>query len=246
MNSALRRRKIRLSDKGIFILVLTLLLAGAVGKAIFENALLGEGSIQSESFLKNAGIALGLQAISTVAIPIFVYLLFEEIEKAENQYKLLYDLFVLSVLSEIPYDLALFEKIFHFQGQNIFFSLFIAAATLMLLQRYREKSLKGKSVRAVILLAGFAWVPLLKSENGLLIMCLTAVYYVLRKKENIRHFVLAAVISAFSIVNPLYMPAPIGLVIVYFYEKNKGKTPKYILSFYPLALASVFLISKLL
>lgn len=243
MNLGLYRRGIRLSEKGIFILIMILLLAGAVGKGIFENTLVGRESIHSESFLRDTGIALGLQAISTAAVPVFVHLLFETIKKAENKYKLLFDILILSILSETPYDLICFEKIFSFQGQNVFFGLFIAAAALVLLEKYKSSGVKGKAVSAVIVVAGFVWVMLLRSENGFLLFGLTAVYYFLREKKGYRPFVLAAVISAFSMLNPLYMPAPLGLVATQFCEITNVSQPKHILAFYPLMLISVYIMS---
>ena len=86
--------------------------AGVISRAILQNKMLGVGlrSMQelmemmqsSEMAMVVATIALVLQAMETVAVPIFVFLLFEGFQHTSDWKKYLGRIAALAVLTEIP------------------------------------------------------------------------------------------------------------------------------------------------
>ena len=92
-------------------------IAGIVSRGILQNRMLGVGlhSMQelmemmqsSNTAMIIATIALILQAMETVAVPIFVFLLFEGFQHTSDWKKYVARVVGLAVLTEIPYDLAM-------------------------------------------------------------------------------------------------------------------------------------------
>ena len=99
-------------------------IAGIVSRCVLQNTLLGVGtrSMQELMELMQADqtamiittVSLVLQAMETVAVPIFVFLLFEGFQHTSDWKKYLTRLVGLALLTEIPYDLAMNGKVLEF------------------------------------------------------------------------------------------------------------------------------------
>ena len=98
--------------------------AGIVSRSVLQNQMLGmatgnmaevlELMQSSESAMVIATIALVLQAMETVAVPIFVFLLVEGLLHTSNFRMYALRVAGLAVLTEIPFDLAMNQKVLEF------------------------------------------------------------------------------------------------------------------------------------
>ena len=99
-------------------------IAGIISRSILQNQMLGMGTRSTAELLEMmqssdtamaiATVALVLQAVETVAVPIFVFLLAEGFRHTSDWKKYLLRVAGLAVLTEIPYDLAMNAKVLEF------------------------------------------------------------------------------------------------------------------------------------
>ena len=142
--------------------------AGIVSRSILQNRMLGIGVLSAEELVQLmqssqeamiiATIALVLQAMETVAIPIFVFLLVEGFLHTSDWKKYLLRVCGMAVLTEIPYDLAMYGKVMEFDGQNPALALVLCMIVLYMFKRFAGKKL----ICVVMALAGILWGIMLK------------------------------------------------------------------------------------
>lgn len=82
-----------------------------------------------------------------LSMPIFAFFISEGMIRTSNAKKYLFRLFILSIISEIPYDLAVYGKVFTFEKQNSVFGLLFGALLI-----YSYDVLKSKGTKIHILL----------------------------------------------------------------------------------------------
>ena len=71
-----------------------------------------------------------LRMIGRFAFPIYCFLLIEGVCHTRNIGRYAFRLFIFALVSEIPFDLAFYGKLFHFDHQNVFFTLCIGVLML--------------------------------------------------------------------------------------------------------------------
>lgn len=225
--------------------------AGVISRAILQNKMLGVGlrSMQelmemmqsSEMAMVVATIALVLQAMETVAVPIFVFLLFEGFQHTSDWKKYLGRIAALAVLTEIPYDLAMNGKVLEFGIQNPVIGLVLCLALLYLFKRFEGKKL----VCVVMALAGVLWAVMLKIDHGVPMMLMLCVMQVFRNKRMFMGFSGVAVAAMCMAISPFYIVAPMGFLAIHFYNGEKGEGSRIVnYLFYPVVLLAVGLIAK--
>ena len=95
-------------------------IAGIVSRSLLQNQMLGVGlkSMEelmalmqsSDTAMAIATVALILQAVETVAVPIFVFLLAEGFKHTSDWRKYMLRVVGLAFATEIPYDLAMLDR----------------------------------------------------------------------------------------------------------------------------------------
>ena len=226
-------------------------IAGIVSRGILQNRMLGVGlhSMQelmemmqsSNTAMIIATIALILQAMETVAVPIFVFLLFEGFQHTSDWKKYVARVVGLAVLTEIPYDLAMNDKVLEFGSQNPVIGLVLCLALLYLFKRFEGKKL----VCVVMALAGVLWAVMLKIDHGVPMMLMLCVMQVFRNKRMFMGFSGVAVAAMCMAISPFYIVAPMGFLAIHFYNGEKGESSRIVnYLFYPVALLAIDLIAK--
>ena len=226
-------------------------IAGIVSRGILQNRMLGVGlhSMQelmemmqsSNTAMIIATIALILQAMETVAVPIFVFLLFEGFQHTSDWKKYVARVVGLAVLTEIPYDLAMNDKVLEFGSQNPVIGLVLCLALLYLFKRFEGKKL----VCVVMALAGVLWAVMLKIDHGVPMMLMLCVMQVFRNKRMFMGFSGVAVAAMCMAISPFYIVAPMGFLAIHFYNGEKGEGSRIVnYLFYPVALLAIDLIAK--
>lgn len=225
--------------------------AGIVSRAILQNKMLGVGlrSMQELAEMMQASdmvmivttIALVLQAMETVAVPIFVFLLFEGYQHTSDWKKYLARVAGLAVLTEIPYDLAMNGKVLELGTQNPVIGLVLCMALLYLFKRFEGRKL----VCVVMALAGVLWAVMLKIDHGVPMMLMLCVMQVFRNKRMFMGFSGVAVAAMCMAISPFYIVAPMGFLAIHFYNGEKGESSRIVnYLFYPMALLAIGLIAK--
>ena len=229
-------------------------MAGILGRSILQNRLLGVGSIsgmelislmqESQGAMAVATVALLLQAMETCAVPIFAFALVEGFQHTSDWKKYLVRLLGIALLSEIPYNLAINQRVFALGSVNPVFGLVLGLILLWLYQHFACKKL----VCVIAAVAGIAWAFMLQVEHGIPMLLLVTVLWIFRKKPMLRGFAGAAVAVVCTVGSMFYLAAPMGFLAIHTYNGEKGEGNRLVsYLFYPVAvlligLAAMFLI----
>ena len=225
--------------------------AGIVSRAILQNQMLGVGlrSMQelmelmqaSDTAMIVATIAIVLQATETVAVPIFVFLLFEGFQHTSDWKKYLTRVAGLALLTEIPYDLAMNGKILELGTQNPVFGLVLCFVLLLLFRRFEGKKL----ICIIMALAGFVWALMLRIDHGVPMMLMLCVMQLFRNKKMYMGFSGMAAAALCTGLSPFYLVAPMGFLVIHFYNGEQGNSSKLVnYLFYPVTLLVIGLLAK--
>lgn len=103
-----------------------------------------------------------LRCAGRLAFPIFAFLLVEGFVHTRHKKAYGLRLFVFALLSEIPFDLAIFGRIFYPGYQNVMFTLLLAFITLCGIERFW----KHRILRMLFPLAGCILAMLLRTDYG--------------------------------------------------------------------------------
>ena len=226
-------------------------IAGIVSRCILQNRLLGVGSLSnqqlmelmqtSESAMILTTVALVLQAVETVAVPIFVFLLFEGFQHTGDWKKYFARVAGLAVVTEIPYDLAMNGKVLELGSQNPTLGLVLCFVLLLLFRRFQGRKL----ICVVMALAGFVWALMLKIDHGIPMMLMICVIHLFRNKKMYMGFSGMAAAALCTGISMFYLVAPMGFLAIHFYNGEKGSSGKLVnYLFYPVSLLAMALVAK--
>lgn len=226
-------------------------IAGIISRSILQNQMLGMGTRsmaellelmqQSETAMAIATVALVLQAVETVAVPIFVFLLAEGFRHTSDWKKYMMRLAGLAVVTEIPYDLAMNGKVLEFGSQNPIFGLVLCMVVLLLFRHFAGKKL----VCVIMALAGLAWALMLKVDHGIPMLLMICVIYLFRDKHMFMGFSGMAAAALCTGISPFYLAAPMGFLAIHFYNGEQGNSSRVVnYLFYPATLLAIGLIAK--
>ena len=170
--------------------------------------------------------AAALQLLGGLAIPVFAFLLVEGFVHTKSYKAYLLRMLLVALLSEIPFDFAMSGKLLDWTQQNMLFTLAVGLVML-----YGMKLFSAS--RAIQLLVGAAavfWSALMRSQFGLCMLLLIAVYYLLREKKS-KLWIGGA-------VSLLYITGPISNFVLKRYNGQLGNRPNLYLFYflYPLHL----------
>ena len=227
--------------------------AGVISRSLLQNQMLGVGirSMQelvtlmqsSETAMAIATAALVLQAMETVAVPIFVFMLAEGFQHTSNWKKYLLRVAGLAVLTEIPFDIAMNQKVLEFDSQNPVFGLVLCLIVLYLFERFSAKKL----ICVIMALAGMAWALILKIEHGIPMVLMICVIRIFRNKRMFMGFSGMAAAALCTGISPFYLAAPMGFLVTHFYNGEPGNSSRLVnYLFYPVLLLAVGLVAMFL
>ncbi|MDO4262409.1 MAG: TraX family protein [Eubacteriales bacterium] len=173
-----------------------------------------------------------LRAIGRPAFPIFCFLLVEGFCHTHDVKKYALRLGVFALVSEIPFDLAIYGKFPSWRSQNVFFTLFLGLLFVWY-ARDLARTWGGRLMGALILCCA---AELLQVDYGAFGVALIGLLYVLRDRRLLQ-CAAGAVSSAWE------APAPLAFVLLYFYNGKRGRGPKWFFYwFYPAHLFLYYLL----
>jgi len=196
-----------------------------------------------------------IRYIGRPAFPIFCFLLVEGFLHTHDVKKYAIRLGIFALVSEIPFDLALWNNPFHLKHQNVFFTLLIGLLSIWLIQIQEERMKVKRQKNAesslgqfllcciqeifliiMITIAGAALAEFLNTDYGDFGVLLIIILYFSRK-WRIWQCVLGAIDSAWEIT------APLAFVLIFFYNGKRGRQPRWFFYwFYPVHLMIYYLI----
>ena len=176
-----------------------------------------------------------MRFIGRVAFPIFCFLLVEGFLHTSNRKKYAFRLFLFALISEFPFDWALFNTNVTWGYQNVYFTLLIGLLTIWGMEWIQEHTASWRfplwiPLWVLTIAAGCLMAWLLKTDYDYKGIILIVILYFFRFQPLLR--TLAGCIS-------LYWEAPacLAFIPITFYNGKRGLRLKYVFYlFYPLHL----------
>jgi hypothetical protein len=152
-----------------------------------------------------------LRYIGRLAFPIFCFLLVEGFLHTRSKEKYLLRLGLFTLISEIPFDLAIYGDWYYPDKQNVFFTLFFGMLVMVLADR-----IKNEWGQFLIMAAGISLGYFFQTDYGARGVFLICLLYLLRYARPLQCFGGAMVM--------LYeLTAPLAFLPVLFYNGKKGR-----------------------
>lgn len=183
-----------------------------------------------------------MRMFGRIAFPIFCYVLVEGFLHTSNLKKYLTRLAIFALISEIPFDLALYQTPLHFGHQNVILTMFIGLASIAGMRylgfddKEKQMSLWQRLLPMVPFLVGFALADVLCTDYGGMGVALIVILYYFKTSRTAQ--ILFGCLLCAS--NPT---ALFGFIPVHFYNGTKGHDLKYFFYiFYPAHLFILYLL----
>ncbi len=204
-----------------------------------------------------------MRGIGRIAFPIFCFQLVQGVMYTKNKPKYLIRLMIFALISEVPFDLALFGRLYKPDYQNVFFTLLLGLVCVYTIQW--GSRLPGKKVwlgwgaalavtgvagvlAEYVVLSDYGWGGVFMiAVMGILAAPLPRIRYLVRSEYFFQMFVSAFGIAVcILLTNNLESFALLALIPIYFYNGVQGiasrKARLLLYAFYPLHLAVLALV----
>ncbi len=185
---------------------------------------------------------LVLRLIGRLAFPIFCFLLVEGFLHTHDVRKYIRRLLLFGVVSEVPFDMAFFRTPFHWEHQNVYWTLALGVIAMAAMQHYQDAdgNLTLKSVLSAVACAFAA--ELANTDYGAIGVALIIALYLTRDSRK-QQCIIGAVMMLFELT------APIAFLLVWHYNGQRGNCPKWaqraFYLFYPVHLTVLGVITNL-
>jgi len=219
-----------------------------IGATIVQNGVLGEymgfDVIKGESLMVLASYSeinhwivmyIAMRLLGRLAFPIFCFLLVEGFLHTQNIKKYCIRLLIFSVISEIPFDLAMNGELWCYKSNNVFITLFIALLVLISLNQI-DKIGVNRFAKLATIIIGIIICKILHSDYASSGIILITILYVFRE-NTVKRNIFGSITMCWGIT------APLAFIPIHFYNGNRGMKLKYTFYiFYPLHLLFLGLI----
>ena len=181
-----------------------------------------------------AGIASVAEIVGMVAIPIYAYLVAQGVEHTSSIGRYALSVLIFAVISEVPYDLAVYGQVWSWESQNTLWAVFIALVSLWMMKCVEGRGAVSYVLGVVAALGGCLWAVLINCKFGWGFVLIASALFLLRKW---RVMSLIAGLGA-SLV---YLTAAMGFILVSMCDgerrKDESRLSKYAYyAYYPLIL----------
>lgn len=175
-----------------------------------------------------------LRAVGRIAFPIYCFLLVEGFCHTRSARLYLRNLVIFALISEIPFNMAVFGHIFYPKGQNVYFTLALGLCALLLLKRFEGFSPKRIFLQALIVAVFLALGQLLEVDYHWRGIAYIILFYYLRELKIGKGTAALVGAAAFALYE---RAAVLAFAPIYLYNGERGRQKKYLFyAIYPLHL----------
>lgn len=162
-----------------------------------------------------------MRYIGRIAFPIYCFLLVEGFFHTRNIKKYIGRCFGFALLSEIPFDLALYGEIFHPKSQNVYFTLTLGLCTLYLLEKMKGYDMLHVLARGACILVGAGLAQVLETDYHYRGVLFIVMFYFCRNMDKLVGNIIGAVAFSYE------KTAPLAFIPIYLYNGERGMRLKY-------------------
>jgi hypothetical protein len=179
-----------------------------------------------------------LRKIGRIAFPIYCFLLVEGFFHTRNVRKYITNCFIFAVISEVPFDMAVFGRVIYPKGQNVYFTLALGLCALVLLDRLKYRYEIRFILARLAVIGVFAYMGQIFEVDyhwkGILFIIM---FYYCYNIEKWKRNIIGICAFAYEIT------APLAFIPIQLYNGKRGRQNKYLFyAIYPLHLLILGLI----
>ena len=223
-----------LSGSSLKIIAIVTMLIDHIGAVVLYHAyLLPNAPIPPGVAMYNIySIYKVLRIIGRIAFPIFCFLLVQGFIHTSNKPKYALRLLLFALISEVPFDIAVYNSVWSTSSQNVFFTLLIGFCVLWLIEIAQDKGF----LHPIIVALGMGLAFLLKTDYTYWgVIFISALYY-FRSRPVIQTITGCALLL-------WQAPATLAFIPINMYNGKRGMSLKYFFYiFYPAHLLILALI----
>lgn len=240
-----------LSTSALKLIAIITMAIDHIGAVVFEMGLfraydpaLMESALSQPGMLSWYLVDTALRTIGRVAFPLFCFMLVQGFLHTRNRGKYLARLAAFALISEIPFDVAVFNRWFYFGYQNIYFTLVLGMLAMMGLDWCEKNNKKWPMPLIIAACCATAW--LLHTDYDVLGVLTIVSLYLLRNQRRWCFVVTGIILLAESWM--LLGAAVLALLFIWRYNGQKGnlKGKWFFYWFYPAHLFLLFLVRWLI
>ncbi len=189
----------------------------------------------------------GFREVGNLAFPLFAFLLTEGFFHTKNRRTYKIRLFLATVVSEIPYDLAFSGHLIDIYHQNVCLTLLMAFIAMELLEQYGTGIWEKIVILSVFCMAAEA----MRADGETWGMLLILLFYFCEKSQidqkQLMKVAAATVISAVAWQVPLWVIVLMAICLL-IYDRSKGRRwyRDIFYAYYPTHLIILYLLSRIL
>ena len=190
-----------------------------------------------------ASIASLAEVVGMIPVSIFAYLLVQGVVHTSNMRRYALSVLAFALLSEVPYDLAVYGRVWSWESQNPLWTVFIALAALWLMRYVEGRGAMTYVLSAVAALGGCLWTALFHCKFGWGFVLIASVLYLLR-----RHRALSLIAGLGASLS--YLSPAMGFIFIAFSNGERkigdgllGKYAYYV--YYPVILLLMVLWTRI-
>lgn len=243
----LKRREIGFSHNALIIIAMFTMFLDHFALTIIQNsklfgydAGLYASAISIPEGKKWLTIYSVLRTIGRISFPIYSFLIVEGFRKSNNVFKYILRVFILAIISEIPYDMMVFNHLYSFEVQNVLFTYVVALIMLSIMRVMSDWPVVLTIIPAIIAQMIVLFLKTDYKEWGILLIY---VLYIFRNDLNVK-CLLTLIITAIMTAGKYYGFGIVSVFFIFFYDGTKGylnlKRIHYL--FYPIHMLILFLI----
>ncbi|MGF6905657.1 TraX family protein [Fusobacterium sp. PH5-44] len=138
-------------------------------------------------------LRVSLRSIGRLSFPVFCFLVVEGFVHTKNIKRYILSMLIFGVISEVPFDMAIFNTIIYWGHQNVYFTLSLGLITLSGIKLYG----KNFGIKLCIALGIAIMASLLKTDYGFYGVLLIVVLYIYRENRW-KKYLLSSVVLIMS------------------------------------------------
>lgn len=187
-----------------------------------------------------------MRNIGRVSFPIYCFFIVEGFLRTRSRKKYAGRLAVCALISEIPFDMAIYGKVFYFGHQNVFFTLLLGMLAVWVIDTFANKDTWGRGKKILLsALVGFGFyfaAELLFTDYSSFGVTAIVLMYLVRRftDKKIKYWaplVFAAGVAVLCLLSLSEAWAFMALPLFFFYQGKKGRNAKWFFYlFYPVHL----------
>lgn len=181
-----------------------------------------------------------MRIIGRLAFPLYIFLLVEGFRHTRDIKKYIGRMAIFALVSEIPFDLAIFGTVFETTHQNVFITMTLGLIMLYILDQIQLKVSRFKSILGFLTICVFFFLnEYLKADYAGYGILFIAIIYLFRNNPPVQALMI-------FIMGIGQYTAALSGPITYFYNGKKGKqiNKYFFYAFYPAHLLLFYLIVR--